>query len=378
MQVENALHVGIFRENEACGHGLEAIRQENIRLAKTLACRKDPNHAWPRLDAKNLLERTGLAKAGEAGQPCKLTWAGLLIFGKEALLKDILPGRGIEVEAQLLDPEGYDHHESLSCNLFEAFQRLMGFVRRNYPEGTSLDNAGFPCLRDAIFGELFSNLLVHRDYGTPRPARVLFQQERVAIENPNRPVKRGLIDLAWSESFPKNPTLYSFFREIGWISEPGRGMSLFQSRGEEYFGTPMLAFDRENFKVIAPSTLDFPVQMASGMSSMQVSGAKKNEGTMKPGLPSKMNSSTRTMQVLEVPIDPFTAESPAVERVRRILAFCETPRNREEIQKHVGLNNRDHFRKEILLPLLREGRLVATIPDKPNSPKQRYRTAEQS
>jgi ATP-dependent DNA helicase RecG len=63
------------------------------------------------------------------------------------------------------------------------------------------------------------------------------------------------------------------------------------------------------------------------------------------------------------------------ERIRRILSFCESPRNREEIQKHVGLNNRDHFRKEILLPLLQKGLLLATLPDKPNSPKQQYRTA---
>jgi hypothetical protein len=84
--------------------------------------------------------------------------------------------------------------------------------------------------------------------------------------------------------------------------------------------------------------------------------------------------SDRAMQDLPVSApEPGKAEAHR-ERVSRILAFCRMPRNREEIQAHIGLNNRDYFRKEILVPLLRQGLLVATIPDKPNSPKQQYRT----
>lgn len=62
------------------------------------------------------------------------------------------------------------------------------------------------------------------------------------------------------------------------------------------------------------------------------------------------------------------------ERIEKILEFCKTPRYRSEVQAHVGIVNRDYFRKDILNPLIENGLLAPTLPDKPNSPKQQYAT----
>jgi ATP-dependent DNA helicase RecG len=59
-------------------------------------------------------------------------------------------------------------------------------------------------------------------------------------------------------------------------------------------------------------------------------------------------------------------------RVKDILEFCRNPRKREEIQSFIDISNRDYFRKKILTPLLEQGLLHPTIPDKLTSPKQRY------
>ncbi|PIP42333.1 transcriptional regulator, partial [Candidatus Desantisbacteria bacterium CG23_combo_of_CG06-09_8_20_14_all_40_23] len=43
-----------------------------------------------------------------------------------------------------------------------------------------------------------------------------------------------------------------------------------------------------------------------------------------------------------------------------------------EIQKLLGLTDREYFRSEVLKPLLEQGLLYPTVPDKLTSPKQRY------
>ena len=61
-----------------------------------------------------------------------------------------------------------------------------------------------------------------------------------------------------------------------------------------------------------------------------------------------------------------------VEREAEILAFCNIPKSREEIQNHIKIKNRDYFRKNILNPLLQRELLKRTIPEKPNSPNQKF------
>jgi ATP-dependent DNA helicase RecG len=64
------------------------------------------------------------------------------------------------------------------------------------------------------------------------------------------------------------------------------------------------------------------------------------------------------------------------EQVEMCLQFCTTPRSTKEIMQHLGLSHRESFRNTILLPLIRDGKIVLTIPDKPNSSKQKYVTVK--
>jgi len=56
----------------------------------------------------------------------------------------------------------------------------------------------------------------------------------------------------------------------------------------------------------------------------------------------------------------------------KLLMFCSEPRSREEMQTYLNLKHREYFRSDILKPLLVQGLLELTIPDKPRSPKQQY------
>ena len=47
--------------------------------------------------------------------------------------------------------------------------------------------------------------------------------------------------------------------------------------------------------------------------------------------------------------------------------------DRQEIQSELGLMDKKHFRLNYLKPALEQGFIEMTIPNKPNSPLQKYR-----
>lgn len=60
-------------------------------------------------------------------------------------------------------------------------------------------------------------------------------------------------------------------------------------------------------------------------------------------------------------------------QVGRLLAVCDGELRREELQERIGLADRKHFRTAFLRPAVNAGLIEMTIPDKPQSSKQRYR-----
>lgn len=62
----------------------------------------------------------------------------------------------------------------------------------------------------------------------------------------------------------------------------------------------------------------------------------------------------------------------------KILQICTVPRTAAEIAAYLGLKDRKGIRIRGILPLLHEGWLAMTIPDKPNSRFQKYITIKQN
>ena len=55
-----------------------------------------------------------------------------------------------------------------------------------------------------------------------------------------------------------------------------------------------------------------------------------------------------------------------------ILEFCKEPKSVKEIMEYIELKHRPTFMHDYLNPLLEEGKLQMTIPDKPKSRNQKY------
>ena len=60
----------------------------------------------------------------------------------------------------------------------------------------------------------------------------------------------------------------------------------------------------------------------------------------------------------------------------QVLNFCQEPRKSSELMELIGLKHWKTFQANYLKPLLQQGLLAMTIPEKPTSSKQRYVTTE--
>jgi predicted transcriptional regulator len=60
--------------------------------------------------------------------------------------------------------------------------------------------------------------------------------------------------------------------------------------------------------------------------------------------------------------------------ISKVLSACVEPRSSAEIQMLTGMKHRETFQRNYLDMLLKDGLIERTIPDKPRSRHQRYRT----
>lgn len=67
-----------------------------------------------------------------------------------------------------------------------------------------------------------------------------------------------------------------------------------------------------------------------------------------------------------------------VQSAETLLDFCKEPRSRKEIAAFLGLKTASYAAERYIRPMLEEGKLEMTIPDKPKSTRQKYRTVNKA
>jgi len=60
--------------------------------------------------------------------------------------------------------------------------------------------------------------------------------------------------------------------------------------------------------------------------------------------------------------------------LNKILEFCKIERTKKEIAEHIGYKNLTYMTRTFLKPLLESGKLEYTVPEKPKSRLQKYKT----
>ena len=303
-------------------------------------------HPWLRMSNMEMLKSAGLYKKDLKTGKSGITLGGILLFGKDETIINALPHHRTDAIVRKVNIDRYDDRDDIRTNLLDSYARLMDFVKKHLPDPFYLEDDKRVSLRNKIFREAVGNILIHREYLNPYPAKMIIGNDKVVFENACKPHVYGLIRPETFTPFPKNPNIARVFKEIGYADELGSGVRNLFRYCKVYADKEPEIRENDIFSITI-----FTPQVTPQDKTQSNSNVEKAEDDTPQVAPQD------TMQV---------------DRINKILKFCTEPKTREEIQGFIGIKDRKYFRTEILNPLLEKGILIPTIPDKPNSPKQKY------
>ena len=244
------------------------LRKDLISKARTMAVNKEANHPWAKMNDLEMLRSASLyeknLQTGEEG----FNLACILIFGKDDVIASALSYYKTDAILKVENLERYDDRDDIRTNLIESYERLINFIKKHLNEKFYIEDNKRINVRDVMARELCSNLLVHREYSNPFPAKLIITKEAIITENANKPRTIGYIDLGNYSPYPKNPKIANFFKEIGVAEELGSGIKTITNCNKIYSGGIPSFKDADIFTVTIPLTEEVTKSMLNSIEGM--------------------------------------------------------------------------------------------------------------
>jgi ATP-dependent DNA helicase RecG len=337
-----------YTENKVFSHlGLDDLDRDLIARCRKIATLRWEDHPWKDLDDLELLQSAQLYQTDPETGKSGITRAGILLLGKQLPLLLAVPHHRTDLILRKVNLDRYDDRDFVDVNLVESYERIMAFVHKHLPDPFYLEGTTSISIRDAIFREVASNILIHREYTNAFPAKLIIEYGQVRTENSSRPHGFGRLDPENFTPFPKNPVIARFFRQIGRADELGSGMRKMMKYSRAYGGADPELVEGDVFR-------------------MKVKVPEFGEKTVPESrqVPDKYRTSTGQVN--------GQVNGQVEDWIINALSACTEPKRSADIQKITGIKHRETFQRNYLDHLLEEGLIVRTIPDKPQSRMQKY------
>lgn len=250
--------------------GKSDLRLDLLPRVREMARAKRADHPWATMDDDSLLRSSNLYlkdyETGEEG----FTLAAALLLGKDEVISSILTSYKTDAYVQLVDRDRYDDRVTVRTNLIEAYDALLAFCRKHLPDKFFVEGVQSISLRDLLARELISNTLMHREYSSPFPAKLVIDGRGLRTENASRPRIVGALAPGRFNPLSKNPIIAEFFANIGLADALGSGTrNLFKYSWAYGGGRPTLV-DGDVFEAVVPLA---PVEGAVPQQSLGVDAA---------------------------------------------------------------------------------------------------------
>ena len=345
-----------YSENKIYPHaGLDELERDLIARCRKIAVLRREDHPWGGMDDMELLKSAQLYQTDPETGTSGVTLAGLLLLGPRAPLLSAVPHHRTDLILRKVNLDRYDDRDFVTVNLVESYERIMAFVAKHLPDPFHLEGTISISLRDAIFREVASNILIHREYMNAFPAKLIIERGQVRTENSNKPHGFGTLNPETFTPFPKNPVIAGFFQQIGRADELGSGMRKMIKYGKSYGGADPELVEGDVFRITV-KTPEF------------------DAGTVEPVDSVEENLPPKAMeQRLESRLE-MRLESPLAAKV--VLKLSQESIGKTGLAAHLGHKSVSGELHKQIKRLLEMEYIEMTIPNKPTSRLQKYRLTE--
>ena len=260
-------------------------------------------------------------------------------------------------------------------NAVHLYKFIMTFLMRNLRRKqveADFNSPGELEVSTTTLSEVVVNCILHRSYAADSPLRIFIFDNRIEIHSPGL-LPQGITveDATHGVSVPRNKLLFS--NGIHLLPYTGAGSGL--TRAQLY--TPNIKFENdERLKEFVVTIWRENSGDNGEVNGGAYGGADDVHGEDKRLVDNVLVNGRKNDGGGDGEVDGGAERVPyhlLTGHQKNIIQYCSIPRSAREILTHIGYKYHSDIVAKIIRPLVNMGYLEYTIPDKPNSPKQKYR-----
>lgn len=209
----------------------------------------NPDHPWEKLDNQQFLEKLGGWKKDRKSNKEGATVAGLLMFGKDHLIREVIPQFNLDYREILSEDEEVRWTDRVTMNgtwegnLYQFYFKVIGKLREGLKVPFKME--GLIRKEDThihqALREAFINAMIHADYNLPTGIVIIKQKNLYMFSNPGTLKIPAEIALSGGVSAPRNPSLQLMFQMIGLGERSGSGIpKILRAWEEQHWRMPEL------------------------------------------------------------------------------------------------------------------------------------------
>ena len=219
---------------------------------RRLAANRSVTHQWLSMSDEEILRSAGLYQEDPKEGTKGYNLAAILLFGRDELIRACTPNYVTDCICRRENLGRYDDRLMVTTNLIDAYDQLMDFIAKHTLDRFHLVRDQSVSLRTIISRELVSNSLVHREYTSAYPAKIIVERDRIVTENWTLPKAPGQINPDDFAPYPRNPILSHFFIQISRADVLGSGVRNLYEFTKLYSGGVPELIDGDVFKTVVP------------------------------------------------------------------------------------------------------------------------------